>query len=655
MSFLEVVKKQTDEKYLKLLSGESEYSATSMEISSCDEYKEKYRNYKTRIKKERNALNDAMATIQSIKEEERLAAEKKERQEKERQRLEEEARLEKERQEKWEREAPLRKMKEEMRRKEEAKMQKKAKVKAIITSIAVIVAIICAFALLFKGIFGKYSDSNIDISVIEKYNEDYSYTQGLNFTLVFEVENKGSLDVHQLVGNLKIYNSNGDCLLADTLTLNGIIEPDKLLRYDVDFKLSDTVENRELYDTDLSGLKMTYQLTMVEFEDYKEKEYKNGDEKIICDVSDEYVEGINASDNSYQDAVNLFNQGKYAEAIPLFKALGDYKDSSDYYVQSMYNNALALYSQEKFGEAYKSLKEINGYEDTNEKMSEITTAALAKAESVAATGDYAAACKIIEQVDFDESSLLHQAYTYAGQGNFAEAVKYGLTVVVIPEGMEVIPDNYLNIEYGTNEIKKVVLPSTLKSIGNFAFDGCSKLVEINLPDGLKTIGVRAFYGCKSLKSIEIPDSVESMGANAFQNCNSLTTVTLSSGLKEIPLQAFVNCSSLTTVTFKSGVEVIGSGAFSGCSSLINVTLPESLKEIQSSAFYKCTSLVEITIPSQVNIIEYSAFSDCTSLQRVYFDNHSGWEYNYGTALDVSDARNNAKVLRSIDSTTWERK
>ena len=88
---------------------------------------------------------------------------------------------------------------------------------------------------------------------------------------------------------------------------------------------------------------------------------------------------------------------------------------------------------------------------------------------------------------------------------------------------------------------------------------------------------------------------------------------------------------------------------------MTVTLPDSLKEIQGSAFKNCSSLVEITIPAQVNVITYHAFADCSSLQRVHFLNQEGWEYNYGTKLDVSDAQKNAKSLKSAGSSTWERK
>ena len=650
MNFSDVVKQHTDEKHLKLLSGEAERTTTDVKIESCEEYDKKNKAFHKRLKQEHKAVLDAMDSVTAVVEERERQAEQQ--RQKERQ-AEEEKRRQAELQRKREQQAAAEKRRQEELAIRQEKEKKQKKIRTII-SIAVIAVLILGIILLVRGCNAKYSDDNVAISVVEK-NIENSSSKNLYFTLVFEVENKGSLDVLQLVGNFKIYNKNGDCLLADTLTLNGNLKPGNTLQYDVNFSLNNNEKNLEIYETDLSGLKMTYQLTMIKFEGNKEKEFDNSGVITLCDVRKEYVDSINASDKSYEDAVALFNQGDYAGALPLFKALGDYKDSGEYYIKSVYNNALALFAQEKYGEAYSALKEINGYEDTGDKMSEITAAALAKAESVAATGDYVTASKIIEEVDFDESSLLHQAYTYASQGYFADAVECGLTVVVVPEGTETIPDNYFKIEYGSNDLKKVVLPSSLKSIGTSAFYGCTKLEEINFPNGLQSIGNYAFFKCNSLKSVELPDSLVSMGSNVFQECAGLQSVLIPSSVKTVSSYAFKDCTSLTTVTLKNGIEVLDIGAFSGCSSLTNVTLPESLVTIESNVFYKCSSLIEITIPSNVNVITYSAFSNCSSLQRVHFANQDGWQYEYSGAIDVTNAQENAKALRSVGSSTWERK
>ena len=61
----------------------------------------------------------------------------------------------------------------------------------------------------------------------------------------------------------------------------------------------------------------------------------------------------------------------------------------------------------------------------------------------------------------------------------------------------------------------VVLPSTLKRIGNAAFCHCKNLEDIELPDSLEVIRDDAFGDCVSLKHLELPSSLKHIGSDAF--------------------------------------------------------------------------------------------------------------------------------------------
>ena len=71
------------------------------------------------------------------------------------------------------------------------------------------------------------------------------------------------------------------------------------------------------------------------------------------------------------------------------------------------------------------------------------------------------------------------------------------------------------------------IPSSVTSIGDWAFYDCSSLTSINIPNSVTSIGTFAFYGCSALTSITIPNSVTSIGSYAFSDCiyNHRTTKT----------------------------------------------------------------------------------------------------------------------------------
>lgn len=80
------------------------------------------------------------------------------------------------------------------------------------------------------------------------------------------------------------------------------------------------------------------------------------------------------------------------------------------------------------------------------------------------------------------------------------------------------------IEHATNKLiagcNTTVIPSSVEAIGNYAFSSLS-LEIVDIPNSIKTIGSYAFYNNKALKKIVLPSSVDSIGDNAFRLCVNL--------------------------------------------------------------------------------------------------------------------------------------
>lgn len=74
-------------------------------------------------------------------------------------------------------------------------------------------------------------------------------------------------------------------------------------------------------------------------------------------------------------------------------------------------------------------------------------------------------------------------------------------------------------------LKKINIPSSVKSIDTFAFVG-SGLTEVILPEGVESIGMGAFWNCKSLETLELPKSLTNITApeTICQSCTALKTV-----------------------------------------------------------------------------------------------------------------------------------
>jgi len=116
----------------------------------------------------------------------------------------------------------------------------------------------------------------------------------------------------------------------------------------------------------------------------------------------------------------------------------------------------------------------------------------------------------------------------------------------------------------------VSIPSSVKSIGDYAFSGCGRLAGITLPARLTSTGNYTFLGCTNLSSITIPASVTAIGDYAFSGCARLAGVTIPTGVTSIGAGSFLDCTSLTAVTIPGSVASIGYEAFSGCTALKGV-------------------------------------------------------------------------------------
>ena len=165
------------------------------------------------------------------------------------------------------------------------------------------------------------------------------------------------------------------------------------------------------------------------------------------------------------------------------------------------------------------------------------------------------------------------------------------TTFTIPSGVTTIAD----YAFYCSKLTEIVIPTTVTSIGDSAFEYCYSLMRVEIGGGVTSIGDYAFYNCNNLTSVQIPNSVTSIGDYAFYNCNGLTGVWIPNSVISIGKSAFKECDGLTNVEISNGVMSIGDHAFEACDRLTSVRIPASVTSIGNGAFCHCNILASITV------------------------------------------------------------
>lgn len=110
-----------------------------------------------------------------------------------------------------------------------------------------------------------------------------------------------------------------------------------------------------------------------------------------------------------------------------------------------------------------------------------------------------------------------------------------IKTIIFGNKVEYIP---ATLCYDLDQLTEIVLPASVKTIGEHAFYSCSGISNIEFPQGLELINECAFSYCTSLLSITIPDEVQIIGSDAFVGCNKVTSITIGKSVEIINDRAF---------------------------------------------------------------------------------------------------------------------
>ena len=200
------------------------------------------------------------------------------------------------------------------------------------------------------------------------------------------------------------------------------------------------------------------------------------------------------------------------------------------------------------------------------------------------------------------------------------------------------------------KLSSITIPASVTSIGKAAFSDCTDLATITVDGGnskydsrnncnaiIETTSNTLVVGCKGTI---IPDGVTTIGDYAFQSCTKLSSITIPASVTSIGSMAFANCKALKSMVIPDGVETISGSLFQGCDSLRSVTLGPGVKNL-ARIFTGCPRLTVLRLKRYDSTDEYdpitrfpNIFDDCKGLAAVVVneEGYEAYKVNWDNAL-----------------------
>ena len=219
------------------------------------------------------------------------------------------------------------------------------------------------------------------------------------------------------------------------------------------------------------------------------------------------------------------------------------------------------------------------------------------------------------------------------------------------------------------DIKSIIIPDSVTSIGDGAFDECTGLTSVTIPPSVTSIGDGAFEGCTGLTSVTIPPSVTSIGCGAFARCTGLTSITIPDSVNRFGSNPFYKCNEELELHVQSeGMKKYLTERF-GIHKIIvdqersvnawwwnveedgTLHIPDGITEIEPYMFYNRSDIKSITIPDSVTDIGNDAFYGCHA--RFYLASEMMADnLYYEHEIDACRIFINGNVIDSENSWMW---
>lgn len=247
-------------------------------------------------------------------------------------------------------------------------------------------------------------------------------------------------------------------------------------------------------------------------------------------------------------------------------------------------------------------------------------------------------------IPFPANSIMEDGFIYGPEKKSIIYAPLNLEEYAVPESVTSIGNSAFQ---GCSKLKSDLDLSNITAVGNSAFRDCAGLSSaLKLPSAV-TIGNYAFYGCSGITSLDLGKSVTTIGNSAFAGCPDIQYIT---SLAQIPPtiadDTFIGLYDTANVIvadksyldtnwslFKNIFVYFYDGALNYILKPAKEDGAENLATVYPGDYSKLT---EVTIPYRISVeqedgtyvryivdgIDKNTFKDCSQLKIVSFHNRS---------------------------------
>lgn len=117
----------------------------------------------------------------------------------------------------------------------------------------------------------------------------------------------------------------------------------------------------------------------------------------------------------------------------------------------------------------------------------------------------------------------------------------------VPEGTPELTESEVRALPQADQIRKIILPDSVRRIDNYCFSSLHKLEEVRFPDSADAVGIGIFRHCWNLRRVILPEGTRRIDAAFFYGCGRLCALKIPKTVDEIDRDALRTCEQLTDV------------------------------------------------------------------------------------------------------------